>query len=153
LDPRDEVLVEATTVSTETGAYKLYLPPDLYNIVVTMDGYLPACEEVAAQYYEELAGVDFSLIPETAPPVTIKVSVAGLDNTEETTVLLSIRQTMECIPEADTIVEVASMMVAEDGEYSFTLPAGTYDLVASTAGKTTQKVQNITPDVQVNITF
>ena len=86
-----------------------------------MDGYLPACEEVAAQYYEELAGVDFSLIPETAPPVTIKVSVAGLDNAEETTVLLSIRQTMECIPEVDTIVEVASMMVAEDGEYSFAL--------------------------------
>ncbi len=136
MDPQDEVIVEATTVTTDEGMYKLYLPPDLYNIVVTKSGFLPACQEVEAQYYEKLV-VDFSLLPDDTENITISGTVTGLTVEEGAAARLSIRQIMDC-GSGNVQVEVASVSVAEGGKYSFTLPAGTYKLVASTAGKETK---------------
>jgi hypothetical protein len=149
-DPKDEVTVETTTVSTEEGAYKLFLPPDIYNIVVTRDGYLPACQEVEAQFFEEYSA-DFSLIAETET-IIISGTISGLE-TEEDSALLSIRQLdVNCGGTANVTIEVASVAVA-NGDYSITLPAGTYDMVASVTGETTQVFEDISADTELDIIF
>ena len=148
-DPKDQVIVEAATVSSDTGAYKLFLPPDTYNIVVTKDGYLPACHEVEAQYYQEY-GAAFSLTAETEI-ITISVNVSGL-KTEEDSALLSIRQTIDC-GSGDVTVEVASVPVA-NGAYAIALPAGAvYTAVASAAGETTQVSGDIEADTVLDFNF
>ena len=142
-------MIQATTVSTATGAYTLYLPPDTYNIVVFREGYLPACQEVAAQYYEEYSA-DYNLTEE-AGVITISGVVSGLE-TGEDSARLSFRQTADC-GSGEVTIEVASAVVADEGEYSITLPAGTYDLVASATGETTQVYAGISMDTELDIDF
>ena len=149
LDPEDEVIVETTTVSTDAGGYKLYLPPDIYNIVVTREGYLPACQEIAAQFFEEY-GADFSLTAATES-ITISGTVSGLA-AEEDSAHLSIRQTADC-GSGDVMIEVASTMVAEGGSYSITLPLGTYDVAASAVGETTQVIEDISSNTTLDVVF
>ncbi len=94
-DLKDEVIVESTTVTTDAGAYKFFLLPDIYNIVATMDDYLPACQKVEALYYEELLDINFILVPrDTETDITISGTVSGLATDE--VALLSIRQTTDC---------------------------------------------------------
>ncbi len=148
-DFKDEVTVESATVSTTEGAYKLFLPPDIYNIVATRDGYLPACKVVEAQFYEGYTA-EFNLKTETEI-ITISGSVSGLA-TEEDSTLLSIRQAIDC-GAGNVTVEVASISVAEGGNFSITLPAGTYDMIASAAGATTQIFEDIIEDIVLDIVF
>ena len=148
LDARDEVIVESTTMTTDAGYYKIYLPRDLYNIVATKDGYLPGCKEVDAQYFEEYIA-DFSLTAETGT-VTISGTLSGLA-TEEDTAMLSIRQSdVDCGGPENAVIEVASQNVA-NGSYSIVLPAGSYDLVVSAAGKITRVEEGINTDTELNI--
>ena len=150
LDPKDEVIVESTTVSTEEGAYKLFLPPDTYNIVATRDGYLPACQEVEAQFFEEY-NADFSLLAETEI-ITISGTVSGLTN-EEAAALLSIRQTINC-GSGNVTIEVASVSVANDTTSDgIALPAGIYDVVVSADGEETQVFEDLSEDTELNISF
>lgn len=149
-DFKDEVTVETTTVSNEEGAYKLFLPPDTYNIVVTRDGYLPVCQEVEAQFFEEYTA-NFSLTAEAAI-IIISGTVSGLA-TDEDSALLSIRQhEVNCGGAANVTIEVASLNVA-NGDYSITLPAGTYDMVSSATGETTQVFPGINADIEIDIIF
>jgi hypothetical protein len=148
-DVKDEVSVETATLSNEEGAYKLYLPPDIYNIVVSSNGYLPSCQEVEAQYFENYTA-DFSLTEESGI-ITISGTVSGLA-TEEESAVLSIRQSKDCGSGA-IMIEVASISVAEGGSYSIILPAGTYDVIAWAEGKTTQVFEDINADTELDIVF
>ena len=148
-DPMDHVIVEAATVSSETGGYTLFLPPDIYNIVVTKDGYLPACQEVEAQFFEEYVA-EFTLAEATGT-IAISINVSGLE-TEDDTALLSIRQTKDC-GAGDAAVEVTSVNVT-NGSYAITLPVGTsYSVVASASGHTTQVSGSIEADAELDIDF
>jgi len=150
LDAKDEVIVESTTMTSAEGYYKLYLPRDMYNIVATMDDYLPGCREVDAQYFEEYIA-NFSL-EAAAESFTISITVSGLD-TDEDTALLSIRQLdVDCGGLEHVTIEVASQNVA-NGDYSFTLPLGAYDVVASAVGKTTQEEKGINTNTDLNFVF
>jgi len=148
-DPKDHVIVEAATVSSETGGYTLFLVPDIYNIVATKDGYLTACQEVEAQFFQEYVA-DFTLTAATEI-ITISFNVSGLE-TEDDAALLSIRQTMDC-GAGDAAVEVTSVNVT-NGSYAITLPVGTsYSVVASASGHTTQVSGSIEADAELDIDF
>jgi len=148
-DPKDEVILAATSLSTAEGAYKMFLPPDIYNIVAAKAGYLPACQEIEAQFFEEYV-VYFSLVAETGT-ITIEGTVSGMAAAEDSA-YLSIRQTMDCGSGA-AAVEVASVRVAEGGSYSIILPAGTYELVASAAGYPTKVFHDLNADTEQDIVF
>jgi len=148
-DPRDTVFVESTTETAPDGTYTLLLPLNTYNIVATATGYLPACQVLEAEWYFDNDDADFTLT--LADEIrSINVTVAGMD-TEEDTALLSFRQTQKC-GEGDVMIEVASMNVT-NGVYPISLPAGTYDVVASAVEKTTQKALGIDLTVDLNFTF
>ena len=149
-DAKDEVIVESTTVTTEEGYYKIFLPPDTYNVVATKEGYLPGCREVDAQYFEEYIA-HFSL-EAAAESFTISGTVSGLA-TDEDTALLSIRLLdVDCGGSANTTIEVGSVIVA-NGDYSITVPAGTYTLVASAAAETTLVFGDLKGDTELGIVF
>jgi hypothetical protein len=133
-DSKDVIIKESATVTDDDGAYTLFLPPDIYNIVAYTQGFMPACEEVIATFYEEY-GVDFTLVAATET-VTVSGSVNGLE-TDEDYAVLSFRQTANC-GSGDVAIEIKSVNVSEGGSYSVTLPKENYQLVVSAEGETTQ---------------
>jgi hypothetical protein len=152
---KKEVIVESTTGTTVGGGYKLFLPPDVYNVVVTTDNFLTTCQVVEAFYYEEYLA-DFRLISrDTGTDITLNVVVSGLDVGESA--LLSIRQpNVDCVVnESETIsatIEVASDHV-ENGSYSYILPAGTYNLIVYTLDETIETTGiNSTDEIDVGFT-
>ena len=71
----------------------------------------------------------------------------------EDSALLSIRQLdVNCGGAANVTIEAASLNVA-NGDYSITLPAGTYDVVVSAEGETTQVSEDISADTDLDIIF
>ena len=129
-EPENKVIVEGVTVSDDAGAYLLFLPPDSYYMVAVKPGFEPACSFVEAAFYENYT-VDFTLA--AAATGTLSGAVEGLDDVEDS-VLISIRQAADCGLE-DITNEAASERVAEGGSFSFTLPAGQYEVVASAPAK------------------
>ena len=158
-DPRDAVFVESTTTTVaDTGAYTLFLPLNTYNIVATlegvegMEGYLPACKAVEAEWYFDNDPVDLTLIAAVTDPITISGTVSGLATDVEA--LLSIRQRdVNCGGSENVTIEVASKYVGNEADFEIILPAGTYDLVVSAKDKTTQVFDNISTDVVQDIDF
>ena len=149
LDPKDEVIVESTTTTVSDGTYTLLLPLNTYNIVATAEGYLPQCQVLEAEWYFDNDDADFTLT--LADEIrSINVEVAGMA-TEEDTAILSFRQTQKC-GEGDVMIEVASMNVT-NGVYPISLPAGTYDVVASAVEKTTQTEAGIDLTTDLNFIF
>lgn len=133
-DVSDVVTVATGTVAADvTGAYVMYLPADIYNIVAVKAGYLPACVEVDATVFQEHSA-DFSL-DDAAALGTMSGTLSGLDAAEDFGAI-SIRQTMDC-GSGDVQVEVQALNVAEGGSYSLILPVGLYKMIVSATGKTT----------------
>jgi len=133
-DTKDEVTSETASVTDENGAYILYLPPDIYNIVAVKEGYEPSCAETVATGFEEYRA-DFSLAA-AAGLGTATGTVSGLA-ADDDFASLSFRQTLDC-GSGDVQVEVHFVNFAEGGTYNVTLPAGDYELVVFAAGEATQ---------------
>jgi hypothetical protein len=147
VDPANQVVVETSSRTTEEGEYALNLPPDIYTIVTAPDGYLPACQTVDAQYYDA-EPVVFSLEAATEFLV-ITVHVEGLA-TEEDSADVSFRQNKDC-GDGVVMIEVDFESLA-NGDYTVTLPTGTYDVVASADGETTQEFAGFS-GTTLNIVF
>jgi hypothetical protein len=134
-DLKDQVAVRASTVSDETGGYKMFLAPGEYNIVAAKLDYATAAAALTTE-----AGMtytqDFALAAADKGMVAGEVSVAG--GTDETFVTISFRQTVNLGGAEDVVIEVLSVSVANGGEYEVELPVGDYSVVAWTYGQMTQ---------------
>jgi len=132
-DLKDQVTVVggATSGNPLPGDYFMYLPPNTYNIVATMEDYATACQEVAATDYTNHDGIDFALTGSDMGPVT--GNVTGPEGGSAT---LSFRQTINC-GSGDVQVEVLPVNIVFGSSYDVTLPVGDYQLVVSSDGLTT----------------
>jgi hypothetical protein len=143
-DEKDVVTVEAATVTDATGSYKLFILPGTYNIVAYKKGYTPTASSATLA-----AGttplLDLLLTPAPATGnITGIVAIAGADT--ETFVTASVRQEV-ILNNVATVLELVSLNVANGGNYTVNVPVGTYDVVGSTFGKTTQKASvDVTPN-------
>ncbi|MEJ2699811.1 MAG: DUF4382 domain-containing protein [Desulfuromonadales bacterium] len=143
-DAKDQVVMEAGTLSASDGGYALFLAPGDYNLVAVENGYLPACSEVSLQPATQTTA-DFALSPATADPgsITGTVSIAGAS--ADQVVTIDFRQEVTCDgASTSTMITVKSINVANGGAFDVTLPAGVYQVVASTYNKTTQVADNVT---------
>ena len=131
-DPKDEVVQAGGTVSDGDGTYSMFLPLNTYNIVVTKEGFIPACTQVEAEFYEpEIADFTLTVVDTTG---TFAGSVTGLATVDDSA-LFSIRQAHDPCG----MIEVASVSVANDATSApIILPSGTYEVVVSSEGETTQ---------------
>ena len=157
----DESLTSISTQSDENGNYSFYLGlgenPETsqeYTLVATLNGYVPDCVSLTVNADQEETGVDFGL--SNANMVTISGTVTGNidpealpDDITAPSVHISFQQ--DCM---DVPVEIAFTDTTDDGngdeadgifynadgdfqyEYTINVPAGTYDVVASTHGLT-----------------
>jgi len=143
-DPKDEVTEAARATSNANGYYFMYLPitQRLFNIVATMDGYLPECQLLDSS--EGVEGIkeyfrDFTLT--TADETgTFKGSVRGLADVDGSATF-SIRKWDDT---CDRMIEVAysSAVNTIEGPADYfdpiILPIGTYEVVVSAEGQETQ---------------
>jgi hypothetical protein len=134
-DPKDSVVIQTSTVTDENGEYKLFLEPGKYNIVAYGTGYIPAVEcSVELEAGVLIEDLNFELWPAEAGTVDISVSIAAAEEDQHATI--SFRQWVDCNG-VDTEFEVVSVNVGNDGTFELELPAGFYDVVASSLGKDT----------------
>lgn len=147
-DEKDEVVVHSSTFTDESGNYKMYLEPGTYNIVAYKEGYDPACTTILAESNTSHTQ-DFALSA-AAPTIDIDCTVTIDDGEPDQHVTISFRKEGVC--GGDEWVEVASFNVADVGTYSVNLPAGTYRVVASTEGRTTQGF-DVDTDTTLDIDF
>ena len=156
VDPKDRVVIQASTITDETGSYTIFLQAGTYNIVAYKDNFNPNCTclvaETNATYSE-----DFILT--TASTGTVSGDVFITDGSDEQHVTLSFRQIAGCA-DAGSInnkqIEVKSLNVVTSGEYKVVLPEGNYDVPASTYGEDTLEYDiDITAgsDTVLGITF
>ena len=135
-DAKDQVLIDAGTVSDEAGQYALFLEPKGYRLVATKEGFSPACVNVSLAA-GGTAVANFSLNELSALPGTLTGIMTIAAPPGEQWATLDVRQAIECggVP---TTVTVDSVNIGDGGEYALALPAGDYTVVASTFGKTTR---------------
>lgn len=142
-DASAQVLIEAGTLSAADGGYALFLAGGAMNLVAVKEGYFPACT-AATLLPASQQTVNFDLQPDAAAPgsITGTVSIAGALAGQ--VVSLDFRQQAACQGSAGpAMITVRAIQVETGGGFAVVLPAGSYQLVASTAGKTTQAVDTV----------
>lgn len=140
-DVRDRVVVRAATSSGDDGGYSIFIAPGAYNLVaVKVEFAAGAAARTTVE--DETATQDFALSAADFGAVEGEAVIGGAD--DETFVTLSFRQTVS-LGGGDVMIEIASVNVANGGDYSVELPVGAYVVVSSTLGRTTQAA-----DITVN---
>jgi hypothetical protein len=151
-DPKDEVVVRASTITDENGYYLIFIAPGTYNIVAYKDGYSPECAAIVAvtngSHTQDLE------LDTAASTHTIVGGISITNGSDEQHVTISFRQSTQCSGQAEYIdIELKSVNVANGGTYLESLPAGAYIVVASTYNETTQSVEVDITDVDQSQTF
>jgi len=131
-DADDSIIVQGATPTDADGMYKMFLPPDTYNVVAVADGFEAQCAEVAALDFREYRQ-DFLLVLADGSG-RVSGTVTFLGGTTEDSATLSVRQLIDC-GSGEVPVEVDSVNVANGGVFEISLPPGDYTLIATAAGK------------------
>jgi hypothetical protein len=152
VDPRDEVIVHASTVTGGDGTYKLFLAPGSYNLVAfrsaSAGAYGPGCTPVTA-LADTVHGGDFTLgFTDQIGTIAGTVIIANPALDQHAT--LAFRRNAAC-GATTPLVEVASLNVASGGSYSLPLPAETYRAVGWSFERPTQ-VADPNPTVAAGVT-
>jgi hypothetical protein len=156
-DAKDQVVIEAGTLADENGEYALFLAPGGYNLVTTQAGYLTDCTVVTLDA-DSTTTVDFTLSDATTGSGTLfGVVTISTPANDDQYVTIDFRQNITCFEAQDAMISVMSVNVADGGDYTVNLPAGEYQIVASTSNETTQSIDDVTvtsgTETQLNITF
>jgi hypothetical protein len=150
VDPRDEVVIQASTVTNADGSYTIFLQPGTYNFVVYKQGYNPYCAIIVATSSDS-DPEDFTLSAASTGTITGDVMIDG--GSEDQHVTLSFRQIAQCEGSAeDQQIEVESVNIASGGSYDKSLPVGSYHVVAFTYGRTSQEF-DVDTDTALDISF
>ena len=172
--------VSTSTLTNENGEYTLYLDlgGDLglsdkeYTLVTTLNGYDPDCLTLTVAVDQTYPDTDFILSP-TAETVTVSGTVTGTiaasalpEGETSPTVHISFQKDCDTVPVefafTDTTDDAddttADVYYNTDGtfqyKYEIILPAGEYDVVASTQGLTSAETPvNASASTTLNITF
>jgi hypothetical protein len=151
-DPKDSVVIQTSTITDEDGSYTIFLEPGEYNIIAYKDGYNPDCAKtvtISNTSYTQ----DFLLTSASTEVISGSVDIEGEDDDQYVTI--AVRQALTCTGNSgEEQIETISLNIANGGNYNIRLPQGTaYNVVASTYGKETQKVDDVYPPEEVNIQF
>lgn len=146
LEVKDQVVIEAGTLADVNGDYVLFLAPGGYNLVATQAGYLADCISINLNADETQSMTDVSLSAPTGALGSISGTVSIENAQPDQYATIDFRQDITCIDAlVATSITVKSINIADGGDYSVDLPAGTYQVVASTFAKAT-----VTADVTVD---
>lgn len=128
-DTADAVSIAAATLSDATGEYRIFVAPGTYSLVAYADGYDATVTPVTA-VTGETQEIDLSLADATTGSIGGEVTLS--ETADDQYVTLSFRQAS-----GGEMIEVKALNTAEGG-YSVDLPEGTFQIVASSYGYTSQ---------------
>ena len=151
-DTKDQVVIEAGTLSGEYGSYQLFLTPGTYNLAAVMEGFLPACHNVDLAL-GSMTTVDFSLDSAVAGTGTIsgEVVIGGAGTYDYATI--DFRQEIACAGTTlDQMITVKTINLADGGDYSVVLPLADYRVIGA-FGETTIAVPVTSSDMPTTIDF
>ncbi|WP_020676205.1 DUF4382 domain-containing protein [Geopsychrobacter electrodiphilus] len=138
LDAKDQVVIDAGTLTDDNGEYALRLEAGDYNLVTSQTGYLPACTAVTLQAGNPIM-VDFTLTAPTTPSGNISGTLTIANASADQYATIDFRQTITCVDELTaTTISVKSVNIGNGGAYTLDLPAGDYQVVTSTLNGVTQ---------------
>jgi len=140
-DKKNEVVIQAGTLTDADGNYSLFVMPNTYNLIAYIDGKefgLSRIEPTEGQILDDPEKTDFQLVTSTdMGNIEGNVSISG--STDEQYAIISYRQGITCNGCAsDEMIEIKSVNIANMSNYETKLQIGSYDRVASTFGYTTQ---------------
>ncbi len=142
-DEGESVVTEAATITDENGSFKLFLKPGSYMIVACGEGFSPSARDVSTQ-----AGtaqeVNFLVAAAATGNLNLSVSIAGAN--EEQVALISVRQEVN-----NEQIEIKSFHLANQNAAVTVLPAGSYIVVTSTSGRSTQTAKAIVTAGQTTV--
>lgn len=145
LEVKDQVVIEAGTLTDVNGDYVLFLAPGRYNLVATQAGYLADCIAINLNAEETKSMTDVSLSTPSGALGSISGTVSIENAQPDQYATIDFRQDITCIDALEaTSITVKSFNIADGGEYAVDLPAGTYQVVSSSFAKAT-----VTADVTV----
>jgi hypothetical protein len=138
-DFKDEVIIQAGTITNEDGSYSLFVKPGTYNLVATADDKIfefVKVETVAGQTLENSDITDFQLFNATSTS-TVQGEVLINGAADEQYATISYRQEVGCPSDCERI-EIKSINVLNRAEYETDLPTDSFQRVASSFGYDTQ---------------
>jgi hypothetical protein len=135
-DPRDRVIVEASTVTSGDGQFRLFASPGTYNLVAYKDSYDMdwECGATALPGHKKFGTFTLSSLQETELG-WVSVKVTSPDEGSDQHARISFREPGLCNGGTGD-VELKSINVA-DGTHNEELPTGTYDIVLSSENRPT----------------
>jgi hypothetical protein len=138
---KDEILIRTATITDKDGFYKLLLRPGTYNIVAANTNYEPAVHcFVKLQSGDAAQALDFDLPAADTGEVALHVEIKGAE--EDRHARISFRQLLECAG-SEIGIEVKSLKIGNDQLVQVALPVGSYQVVVSSDGKTTQVIDEV----------
>ncbi|MBN2178549.1 MAG: DUF4382 domain-containing protein [Deltaproteobacteria bacterium] len=129
-----DMIVQASTVTDENGDYRLFVEPNIYNLVAYKEGYAPKCKYIEVEPNSEYGDEDMALTSTSGEEGILKCEVEDVDpGNEDTSVSISVRQSTECEGGIGTTqIEIVMLNIADGGDYEISLPVETYHVVAET---------------------
>ena len=140
-DPRDRVLIRASSLTDVTGGFKILVAPGTYNVVAYKDTYDYAAECAVTVAAGETRQVDFqlaSLEGENGPGYGYVAGLVTVQGGGEASISFRVAG---CAGD----IEVKSIQIADGGSYETILPVGTYEV----AGWSDDTETLVDSDVQV----
>ncbi len=153
----DRVIVATSTLTDENGNYSMYLEPGTYFIVAYKGAeadygtaFGPECVELAVDLNSTYTR-DFQLASAQTGHIVADVQ------TGEEIVHLSFRQSADCGSDGQQI-EVTSLAVSEDADYTVRLPGGdadpiTYTVVAYSGEESYSETADISAEEDAEVAF
>jgi hypothetical protein len=138
---KDEISVSTSTVTDKDGRYKLLLRSGTYNIVAANTNYEPAVRcFVELHTGDALQALDFELPAAEKGIVALHVKIEGAG--EDRHARISFRQLLGCAG-SPIGIEVKSLKIGDDQPVQVALPVGSYQVVVSSGGKTSQVIDAV----------
>jgi hypothetical protein len=144
VDPKDQVITEASTVTDENGQYRLFVKPGTYELVAYTANYNPAVEcSVNLATGEVVEDIDFTLTQASTGTVSATVLIPGADSEQYATI--SFRQPVDCDQDGnvDTEIEVKLVNIINNATDDVILREGTYHVVASSYDRDTLDIDDV----------
>jgi len=161
-DPKDEVIIQASTKTDEEGYFAIFVSPltdsEKYNLVVYAEGKEPEYREILTldsgetlTFFDATDRGFIQLNDATVNNVSGLVTITGADDLQYASI--SLRQEIV----GGDIVEVTSVNVGNGETYNINLPNGSYSVVAWTLDYETQEnpltVSDTVSPIDFPITF
>lgn len=152
VDTQEVTIVQSTETGVEEvneGEYQMYLEAGTYNVVVSADGFSTSCRQVTVDWDDDDILETFRLAPAVMYWITVELDLPS-DSLEEPATIEFLQDTLNC-----GMIMVRNVNYPEGNVYhdDFSLPGGTYSVVATYADEVLTDTVTVLGDTTISLDF